>query len=306
MALSQAERKRQQQLRAKAEKEQSRRQANRDSTRNAALEAERKRAARERERLRQAGEVAKIHGGGSAADRRTKNNETYLDRQSSARQQEINKNWNRNDANNGGRVTSASRPTSQFAGARDREFQRVRSMGAGTPSSSTASSTTRPSGGGSSSTRSTRTSGGGGGGSTRTYASTMPAVVTRTVDAPASSRQTGDKQKDMATWAQSNKKLGEALGKRNSERGTSRTTNRLMQDLVGGMKKREDAQDQQNGTGKYFGPASPGKSANNSPSAANKFNTTDSLYTPKSKLDDDKERRRRAMELKNNYGRYTG
>ena len=164
----------------------------------------------------------------------------------------------------------------------------------------------RTSGGGSSSTRSTRTSGGGGGGSTRTYASTMPAVVTRTVDAPASSRQTGDKQKDMATWAQSNKKLGEALGKRNSERGTSRTTNRLMADLVAGMKKREDTQDPQNGTGKYFGPASPGKSANNSPSAANKYNTTDSLYTPKSKLDDDKERRRQAMELKNNFGRYTG
>jgi hypothetical protein len=158
---------------------------------------------------------------------------------------------------------------------------------------------------GSGSTRSTRTSGGGGG-STRTYASTMPAVVTRTVDAPAPSRQTGDKQKDMATWAQSNKKLGEALGKRNAERGTSRSTNPLMRDLVGGMKKREDTQDQQNGTGKYLGPASPGKSANNSPSAANKFNTTDSLYTPKSKLDDDKERRRRAMELKNNFGRYTG
>ena len=148
--------------------------------------------------------------------------------------------------------------------------------------------------------------GGGGGGSNRTYASTMPAVVTRTVDAPASSRQTGDKQKDMATWAQSNKKLGEALGKRNAERGTSRSTNPLMRDLVGGMKKREDTQDQQNGTGKYLGPASPGKSANNSPSAANKFNTTDSLHTPKSKLDDDKERRRRAMELKNNFGRYTG
>jgi hypothetical protein len=147
---------------------------------------------------------------------------------------------------------------------------------------------------------------GGSGSSSRTYASNLPAVVTRTIDTPAPSRQTGDKQKDMATWAQSNKKLGEALGKRNSERGTSRTTNRLMADLVAGMKKREDAQDQQNGTGKYFGPASPGKSANNSPSAANKFNTTDSLYTPKSKLSDDEERRRQAMGMKNNYGRYTG
>jgi hypothetical protein len=146
---------------------------------------------------------------------------------------------------------------------------------------------------------------GGTGSSSRTYSSNLPAVVTRSVDVPAS-RQTGDKQKDMATWAQSNKKLGEALGKRNSERGTSRTTNPLMKDMVDGMKKREGAQDQQNGTGKYFGPPSPGKSASNAPSASNKFNTKDSVYTPKAKLSDDEERRRRAMGMKNNYGQYSG
>jgi hypothetical protein len=304
MALSQAERKRQEQLRAKAEKEQSRRQANRDSTRNAALEAERKRAARERERLRQAGEVAKIHGGGTAADRRTKNNEAYLDRQSTARQREINKNWDRNDVNNGGRVQGGTtRPTSQFAGARDREFNRVRNMGSGATASTSNTPAPRPSGG--TPTRSNRSTGGGSGGGSRTYASAMPAVVTRSVDVP-SSRQTGNKEKDMATWAQANKKLGEALGKRNAERGTSRTTNPLMKDMIGGMKKREDAQDQQNGTGKYFGPPSPGKSASNAPSASNKFNTKDSLYTPKTKLSDDEERRRRAMGMKSNYGQYSG
>jgi len=161
----------------------------------------------------------------------------------------------------------------------------------------------RPSGG--TPTRSNRSTGGGSGGGSRTYASTMPAVVTRSVDVP-SSRQTGNKEKDMATWAQANKKLGEALGKRNSERGTSRTTNPLMKDMIGGMKKREDAQDQQNGTGKYFGPPSPGKSASNAPSASNKFNTKDSLYTPKTKLSDDEERRRRAMGMKSNYGQYSG
>jgi hypothetical protein len=57
----------------------------------------------------------------------------------------------------------------------------------------------------------------------------------------SASRQTGDKEKDMATWALSNKKLGEALGKRNSERGTSRTSNPLMADFKDNMKRREDA-----------------------------------------------------------------
>jgi len=299
MALSAAERQRQQRLRAQAEKEAARRQANRDSTRNAALLAERQKAAKERERIRNAGEVAKIHGGGSAADRRTKNNEAYLDKQSTARQREINKNWNRNDRQYGGRP-----PAPTDAELRRQGYQiddGVRGRQQPVKPTQAKPSAPRPSGG--TPTRSNRSTSSGGG--SRTYASTMPAVVTRSVDVPAS-RQTGDKQKDMATWAQSNKKLGEALGKRNSERGTSRTTNPLMKDMVESMKKREDGQDQQNGTGKYFGPPSPGKSASNAPSASNKFNTKDSLYTPKAKLSDDEERRRRAMGMKNNYGQYSG
>ena len=85
---------------------------------------------------------------------------------------------------------------------------------------------------------------GGGGGSSRP----MPSAVTSGSSSSSNrsstvsaSRQTGDKEKDMATWALSNKKLGEALGKRNSERGTYRTSNPLMADFKDSMKRREDA-----------------------------------------------------------------
>tara|TARA_B110000503_G_scaffold103373_1_gene154362 strand:+ start:885 stop:1904 length:1020 start_codon:yes stop_codon:yes gene_type:complete len=49
--------------------------------------------------------------------------------------------------------------------------------------------------------------------------------------APSAATQTGDKAKDMATWAKANPKLAAASAERERTRGTSATTNPLMKDL---------------------------------------------------------------------------
>jgi hypothetical protein len=59
---------------------------------------------------------------------------------------------------------------------------------------------------------------------------TRPAAPKVAPTKPASA-QTGDKAKDMATWAKANPKLAAAAAERARTRGTSSTTNPLMQDM---------------------------------------------------------------------------
>ena len=77
-----------------------------------------------------------------------------------------------------------------------------------------------PSGGGGSN------SSGGGGSSTSSSASPKPSPAKSAVTA-----QTGDKTKDMDTWAKANPKLAAAKAERDRTRGTSSTTNPLMADM---------------------------------------------------------------------------
>lgn len=59
-----------------------------------------------------------------------------------------------------------------------------------------------------------------------------PAAPAATKTAPAApAGQTGDKAKDMATWAKANPKLAAAAAERDRTRGTSATTNPLMKDF---------------------------------------------------------------------------
>jgi hypothetical protein len=69
-------------------------------------------------------------------------------------------------------------------------------------------------------------SGGGGGSSTPSSASPKPSPAKSAVKA-----QTGDKTKDMDTWAKANPKLAAAKAERDRTRGTSSTTNPLMADM---------------------------------------------------------------------------
>ena len=68
--------------------------------------------------------------------------------------------------------------------------------------------------------------GGGGGSSTSSSASPKPSPSKSKVTA-----QTGDKTKDMDTWAKANPKLAAAKAERDRTRGTSSTTNPLMADM---------------------------------------------------------------------------
>jgi hypothetical protein len=68
--------------------------------------------------------------------------------------------------------------------------------------------------------------GGGGGSSTPSSASPKPSPSKSAVTA-----QTGDKTKDMDTWAKANPKLAAAKAERDRTRGTSSTTNPLMADI---------------------------------------------------------------------------
>ena len=69
-------------------------------------------------------------------------------------------------------------------------------------------------------------SSGGGGSSTPSSASPKPSPAKSAVKA-----QTGDKTKDMDTWAKANPKLAAAKAERDRTRGTSSTTNPLMADI---------------------------------------------------------------------------
>jgi hypothetical protein len=136
MALSAAERKRQEQLKKKAEADKRRRQANRNETRNAAVKESDKKAAQERKRIDKKAEVAQIWGGGEAAKRKAENDRRYAERVRTERNAQINRNWDANDKRDGARPTprptaaaprpaTSSRPTSRFAGARDANLNRI-------------------------------------------------------------------------------------------------------------------------------------------------------------------------------------
>jgi hypothetical protein len=73
---------------------------------------------------------------------------------------------------------------------------------------------------------SSSSSGGGGGSSAPSSASPKPSPAKSAVTA-----QTGDKTKDMDTWAKANPKLAAAKAERDRTRGTSSTTNPLMADM---------------------------------------------------------------------------
>ena len=82
---------------------------------------------------------------------------------------------------------------------------------------------------------------GAGGGATKASPATPAAPAAPAAPKPAApaapkpAAQTGDKKKDMASWAKANPKLAAAKAERDRTRGTSATTNPLMKDMKAGL-----------------------------------------------------------------------
>ena len=131
----------------------------------------------------------------------------------------------------GGNVKSTTVPgkpastdyKSKFAGARDAAFEKAKQI-KGSPVLGPKIVGSGSAGGSSSG------SGGSGGSTPKPTATTTP-----TAPKPAAGAQTGDKEKDMATFAKANPKLAAAQAEKDRIRGTSQTDNPSMKDMTDKM-----------------------------------------------------------------------